>query len=284
VVTPLEAPGGEVAGVLCTVQIDRDDDPVALRRHLGYEHGLRVAAERAGRAQGALLGAISHSLRSPLNALRGWTDLLARASPADQGLQERAAAALARGVAQQTQLLNDIADAFLLVDGGLELDFQPVHLAAVVQRGVELAQESAAARGVSLACFVETPATVASVRGDAQRLAQVVRHLLANAIRFTPAGGAVTATVSLAAEFDTEREHVLLDVRDTGAGIAAEDLPFVLARFGPDERAGTRSSGGVGLGLFLVRRLVELHHGIVAVASEGTGRGARFQVRIPRGC
>jgi signal transduction histidine kinase len=215
---------------------------------------------------------VSHELRTPLNAITGWT-AVARLQRSDAAAVQRALEIIERNARAQKQLIEDLLDVSRIITGKFRLEAGPIDLRHVVQAAMETAQAGAAAKNIALAlrCDPELPLVVA----DGTRLQQVVWNLLANAVKFTPEGGRVGVEVVC------ERGEVELAVRDTGEGIAAEFLPYVFDRFRQADGTITRRHGGLGLGLAIVRHIVELHGGRVRAESEGPGRGARFVVRLP---
>jgi PAS domain S-box-containing protein len=232
----------------------------------------RALAVSANVAKDQFLAVLSHELRSPLNAMMAWLGLLKRGA-LQGGDLTRAVTTIERNVRLQAQLIDDLLDVSRIVSGKLSLESQRVDLGAVVQTAVEDARQAAVAKRVAL----EADITLLdhAVVGDSQRLRQVVSNLLTNAIKFTPSGGWIGVTMH-------ERDgQALIEVRDTGTGIAPDFLPHVFDRFRQADETSTRTHGGLGLGLSIVRHLVELHGGTVGVTSDGPGRGACFQVRLP---
>jgi PAS domain S-box-containing protein len=238
------------------------------------EDSLRSRAEElaaANRAKEDFLATLSHELRTPLNAMLGWTRLL-RMGKLDASARERALETIERNAHVQEQLIADILDVSRIVTGRLRLDLRPIELAPVVDAAVETLQPSAAAKGVALSC---TLGRTGKVLGDPDRLQQVVWNLLSNAIKFTPAGGRVSVALSRSGA------AAVISVTDTGDGIPASLLPYVFDRFTQGDSSVTRMHGGLGLGLSIVRHIVELHGGHVSARSEGPGHGAAFSVRLP---
>ena len=238
------------------------------------EDSLRSRAEElaaANRAKEDFLATLSHELRTPLNAMLGWTRLL-RMGKLDAAARSRALETIERNAHVQEQLIADILDVSRIVTGRLRLDLRPIELAPVVDAAIETLQPSAAAKGVELSC---TLGRTGKVLGDPDRLQQVVWNLLSNAIKFTPAGGRVSVALSRAGA------AAVISVTDTGEGIPAALLPYVFDRFTQGDSSVTRLHGGLGLGLSIVRHIVELHGGEVSARSEGPGRGATFSVRLP---
>jgi PAS domain S-box-containing protein len=232
----------------------------------------RNAAEKANRAKDEFLATLSHELRTPLTPILGWTVML-RSGNLDQPSILRGLEVIERNVRAQTQLIGDLLDVSRIITGKLRLEVRPIDLAPVVEAGVDAVRSSAEAK--EIAVELDLPAGLPPVLGDPDRLQQVVWNLVSNAVKFTPQHGRIV--VRLAKE-DT---HVALQVRDSGKGITPEFLPFVFDRFRQADSTSTRSHGGLGLGLAIVRHLVELHGGTVHAASDGEGGGAVFTVSLP---
>jgi PAS domain S-box-containing protein len=263
---PMRAADGSARGFSLVV---RD---ITERKRL--EDRLRNRAEdlaAANRAKEDFLATLSHELRTPLNAMLGWTRLL-RMGKLDDAGRTRALETIERNAYVQEQLIADILDVSRIVTGRLRLNLRPIDLAPVLDAAIETLQPSAAAKGVELSCEMSR---AGAVLGDPDRLQQVVWNLLSNAIKFTPAGGRVSVTVERAGA------SVHIRVTDTGEGIPASLLPYVFDRFTQGDASVTRAHGGLGLGLSIVRHLVELHGGSVSASSDGPGKGAAFVVRLP---
>jgi CheY-like chemotaxis protein/nitrogen-specific signal transduction histidine kinase len=244
-----------------------------LEKLLVTEQRLRAEAERANRTKDEFLAIVSHELRSPLNALRGWSHLIARTRPLEPELVERAAAAIKRSVEHQARLIDDLLDTSRIMSGRLTLERRPLNFVEVVHAALEVARPAAAAKHVELVTAFDHP--VVTVEGDAGRLQQVMTNLLSNAIKFTPENGRVELSVALVGD------HVRMTVRDNGIGIAPDFLPHVFDRFSQADTSTTRRTGGLGIGLALVRHLVELHGGSVRAESRGPGEGAVFTIDLP---
>ena len=236
-------------------------------------HAARREAEAANRAKDDFLAVLSHELRTPLNATFGWVRML-RSGRLDGAAADHALEVIERSVTQQSRLISDLLDASRIVFGRLELSMQPVDFPALVAAVVESIRPTAEIRGIGLKSELDPDA--GPVQGDPDRLRQVVENILGNAIKFTAPSGAVT--VELVRDID-----VRLIVRDTGRGIDPELLPHVFDRFKQSDIASTRAHSGLGLGLAIVRHLVELHGGRVRAESEGGGQGATFTVVLPIG-
>ncbi len=241
-------------------------------RMLAHEHQMRAEAEGASRIKDEFLATLSHELRSPLQPLLNWAYLL-RSPNLDPASAERALDAIERSTKTLGQLIEDLLDVSRIVTGKLRLVARPVRVQAVVRAAMEAVEAAALAKSVTLETRIE--ADLPAVMGDPDRLQQVLWNLLSNGIKFTPKGGRVTVTVA------GRNSEVTLTVADTGAGIKREFLPHVFERFRQAESSTNRAYGGLGLGLAIVRHLVELHGGSVAVQSEGEGQGATFSVRLP---
>jgi PAS domain S-box-containing protein len=238
------------------------------------EDSLRNRAEElaaANRAKEDFLATLSHELRTPLNAMLGWTRLL-RMGKLDAAARSRALETIERNAHVQEQLIADILDVSRIVTGRLRMDLRPIELAPVIDAAVETLQPSAAAKGVDLSCVL---GRTGKVLGDPDRLQQVFWNLLSNAIKFTPAGGRVSVALTRAGA------AAVISVTDTGDGIPSSLLPYVFDRFTQGDSSVTRMHGGLGLGLSIVRHIVELHGGQVSARSEGPGQGATFSVRLP---
>jgi signal transduction histidine kinase/ActR/RegA family two-component response regulator len=241
-------------------------------RMLEHEHRMRAEAEGASRMKDDFLATLSHELRSPLQPLLNWAYLL-RSPNLDPASAERAIDSIERSTKTLGQLIEDLLDVSRIVTGKLRLQARPVRLPVVVRGALEAVEAAALAKSVTLEARIEPDLPV--VLGDPDRLQQVLWNLLSNGIKFTPRGGRVTVTVA------GRDADVVLTVADTGMGIKPEFLPHVFERFRQADSSTNRAYGGLGLGLSIVRHLVELHGGSVAVQSEGEGQGATFSVRLP---
>jgi signal transduction histidine kinase len=247
------------------------EDARTAARRAELAHAARREAEAANRAKDDFLAVLSHELRTPLNATFGWVRML-RSGQLDGGAAEHALEVIERNVTQQSRLISDLLDASRIVFGRLELSLQPVDFPALVASVVESIRPSAEIRGISLKSELDPEA--GPVNGDPDRLRQVVENILGNAIKFTPPNGAVT--VQLERDIDAR-----LVVSDTGRGIDAEVLPHIFERFKQSDSTSIRGHAGLGLGLAIVRHLVELHGGRVRAESAGVGQGATFTIVLP---
>jgi signal transduction histidine kinase len=242
------------------------------RAHAATEHA-RQEAEQASRAKDEFLAMVSHELRTPLNAIAGWLHVV-RAKKEDPALVERGLETIARNARLLTKVVNDLLDVSRIVAGRISVDRQPVDILPIVQTVLDAVRPVAVEKGVVIDSTMDPWA--GPVLGDAERLQQVVANLVGNAIKFTPSGGRVDVRVA------NDANDVEIVVSDTGPGIAPEFLPHVFESFRQADTGSSRVHGGLGLGLAIVRHLVELHDGTVRAESAGLGHGARFTVRLPR--
>ncbi|HEU4651308.1 MAG TPA: HAMP domain-containing sensor histidine kinase, partial [Croceibacterium sp.] len=233
----------------------------------------RRESEAASRMKDEFLATVSHELRTPLNSVLGWLHLL-RSGKLDQRTAGRGIEAIERNVRLQAQLTGDLLDVSKVLTGKLRLESRPVSLADASRQAVMAAIPAAQAKGVEVSSTI--PDSPVPVLGDATRLRQIAWHLLANAIKFTPRGGAVGLSVEATGDCAT------LVVSDSGPGIAPEFLPRIFDRFTQEDASPTRTAGGLGVGLSLVRDLVELHGGEIRVSNRnGDDAGAVFTARFP---
>ena len=243
-----------------------------LKEALAREQEVRGEAERANRSKDEFIAMVSHELRSPLNAILGWTSALRR-TRRDEQILDRGLEVIERSARMQSQLIEDLMDTARAVRGKLRLEVHPMDLAVVIEKAIEVVRPAAEARGVSL--DIRLDRNVGQITGDPDRLQQVVWNLLSNGVKFTNDGGRV--------EVRLERidPYVRITVSDTGQGIKPEFLPYVFDRYQQAGASGGRRASGLGLGLSLTRQLVEMHGGSVAAESEGEGKGATFTVQLP---
>ena len=273
---PLRDSGGRVigAGAIGSDITARQREEEAMRalvdQKLANERSAREEAERLGRMKDEFLATLSHELRTPLNAILGWTQLL-RMQPEGDSLRD-GLTVIERNSRVQVQLIDDLLDMNRIVSGKLRIEVQRVELRRVLEAALDTVRPTAEAKGVRLEAVLASDIVV---RGDPARLQQVFWNLLNNAIKFTQRGGKVLVAL------ERVNSHVEVSVGDTGTGIAAEFLPFVFDRFRQADASSTRAHGGLGLGLSIVKELVELHGGRVRAASEGIGLGASFVVHLP---
>jgi len=248
-------------------------EELARRAALAMDNAeLYQRAEDANRAKDEFLATVSHELRTPLASILGWARLLRRGG-LTQEKQARALETLERNARAQTRLVEDLLDVSRIVSGKTRLNVETADLARIVESAMDSIRPAAEARGVELLTSVQ-PCTLA---GDPERLHQVLWNLLSNAVKFTPRGGRVSVSM------EVREPTATVTVSDTGQGIRPDFLPHVFERFRQADASVTRVHGGLGLGLAIVRHLVELHGGTVSVTSPGEGQGATFTVRLPLG-
>ncbi len=239
---------------------------------LAGERAAREAAEAANRAKDEFLAIVSHELRSSLNVILGWSQVLASKQD-DAEVTKQAAGAIVLCARMQERLIEDLLDMVRIRSGKLRLVTQSVELSKVVATALEMARPMAERKGVEL--YDHLAPDEGQIHGDPGRLQQIVWNLLTNAIKFTPQGGRVEL------ELKRDGERLSLIIRDTGRGIAPDFLPYIFERFRQAPSSDSRSGEGLGLGLALVRELVELHKGTIDAESLGEGRGSTFIVRFP---
>ena len=246
---------------------NRTKDELLMREQI-----IRAEAEGANRAKDEFLSILSHELRTPLNAILGWSAMLRQRTLSEDKVL-RALETIERNAKSQAQLIEDILDVSRIITGKLRLQVRPVNLVPVIESAIDSVRLAAEAKSIHLQSVLDSQAGL--LLGDANRLQQVVWNLLSNALKFTPKDGRV--------EIRLERvnSHAEITVSDTGLGISSEFLPFVFDRFRQHDSTTTRSYGGLGLGLAIVRQLVELHGGTVTVVSPGIGQGTTFTVTLP---
>jgi signal transduction histidine kinase/ActR/RegA family two-component response regulator len=264
---PYRGPTGEVEGVMSfgfevTDQVHAKSKLEAAVREL----------ENANRAKDEFLATVSHELRTPLTAILGWVRML-RAGGLTEEKRTRALETIERNANAQAQLIEDLLDVSRIGSGRLRLEIDTVDLAAVVEDAIDAIRPAAQSKKVDVREMLDP--SLGHILGDAARLRQVVWNLLTNAVKFTPSGGTVTVAVQ------KRDSAVEISVVDDGQGIAPEFLPNVFERFRQADATTTRTQGGLGLGLAIVRHIVELHGGTVVVESDGPGKGARFTVCLP---
>jgi PAS domain S-box-containing protein len=272
--SPLVDAQGQVIGYIgisvdITEQKRIEDERVRL---LELERAAREVAETASLAKDEFLATVSHELRTPLNAMLGWIYLL-RTGRLDPVTHERALETIERNTRLQAQLIEDLLDVSRIIAGKLRLNIRPMDISSAIVAAIESLRLAAEARGVEYR-FVSDP-SAGVIICDPDRMQQVIWNLLSNAIKFTPRGGHVEIRL------ERENEHALIVVKDTGQGISPEFLPYVFDRFRQADSSATRIHSGIGLGLSIVRHLVELHGGTVMAESAGLDQGSTFTVRLP---
>ena len=244
-----------------------------LRVALVGEQMARAEAETANRMKDEFLATVSHEIRTPLNAIIGWSHLL-RTGRLDEATVTRAIETIDRNAKSQAQLIEDILDVSRMITGKLRLNNEPVDIASVINAAIDSVQLAIDSKDLQLEITLDPSAR--HTVGDANRLQQVVWNLLANAIKFTPSGGRIEVKVERAGS------NVQIRVADNGQGIGKDFLPFIFDRFRQADGTTTRQHGGLGLGLAIVRHLVELHGGTINADSAGEGAGATFTIKLPQ--
>jgi PAS domain S-box-containing protein len=278
---PIRNRDGRIVGVVLVFRdvserrqadVERDIAASERERLLAAERVARAEAERANRLKDDFVAMVSHELRTPLNAILGWTELMLK-DHHRSAVIERGLPIVARNTRLQAQLISDLLDISRIVSGKLRLDIQSVDLTSVIEAAIETVQQAADARGVTIERHLD--ATIGPMAGDPARLQQIVWNLLSNALKFTPQAGRVRVSL----RGTGSRAEII--VEDNGGGIRAEFLPHVFDRFQQADASRTRRFGGLGLGLSIVKNLVEFHGGMVNATSEGEGRGATFTISLP---
>jgi PAS domain S-box-containing protein len=271
---PYRNQAGEVIGLIGIandisdrVQLERDRE-----RILQQEQAAREAAEKANRIKDELLAVLSHELRSPLNPILGWSKLLLTGK-VDASKTTEALTAIERNAKLQSQLIEDLLDVSRILQGKLSLNVIPVTLKTIIGAAQETVKLAAEAKNIQIQTVLAP--NIGQVLGDTGRLQQILWNLLSNAVKFTPVGGRVEVRL-MQINHDAQ-----IQISDTGKGINPDFLPHVFEHFRQEDGATTRKFGGLGLGLAIVRQLVELHGGTVFVNSPGEGQGATFTVRLP---
>jgi PAS domain S-box-containing protein len=242
-------------------------------RLLVRERRAREEAEAANRTKDHLLAIVSHELRTPLNSILGWTRLL-QSGDLDEAARSHALDVIARSASTQTRLVEDLLDLSRVVTGQMRLEFEACDLVTLVDGALDAVRPAAGAKGITL--VTDLARDIGPIAGAPDRLRQVVWNLAMNAIKFTPPGGRVEVVVARAAD-----RSVRIVVADTGVGIGPDVLPHVFEQFRQEDSSSTRAHGGLGLGLALVKHLVEIHGGEVHAESPGKGKGATFTVTLP---
>jgi PAS domain S-box-containing protein len=280
-ISPLIAEDGRVIGTLTVIEdvterVTREAELQAQvdarTQALAREKAAREEAEEANRLKDEFLATVSHELRTPLTSILGWSNMLL-AGRLEGEAHDRALDIIHRNAQSQNQLISDLLDVSRIISGKLRLDLRTVELPSVIEAAVEATRPAAEAKAVRLTTALDPRA--GPINGDADRLQQVVWNLLTNAIKFTDAGGEIEVRLG------SVDSRVEITVRDTGMGIDPEFLPHIFDRFRQADPATNRVHGGMGLGLSIVRQLVELHGGTVRAESEGVGKGATFVVSLP---
>jgi PAS domain S-box-containing protein len=272
---PIRGADGVLLGVVLVFR-DVTDKRQAERQRaalLAQEQAARREAEALSRSKDEFVATVSHELRTPLNAIFGWVRLL-RSGALDEAGRAHALEVVERNTRAQSQLVDDLLDMSRVITGNLRLEMRTVDLGPVLEAAMDAVRPTAAVREIEMT--LNATGGPAVVSGDPDRLQQIVWNLLTNSIKFTPKGGRIAAQLTI------EGSEAVVQVRDTGIGIAPDLLPHVFERFRQRGSSESRSHGGLGIGLALVRHLVELHGGSVTAESPGDGGGATFTVRLPR--
>ncbi len=239
----------------------------------GNERNARREAEIATRLRDEFMAMVSHELRTPLNAILGWARII-KSGKVNKEMESKAVDTIIKNAETQNRLIEDLMDVSRVMSGKLVLEFETVNPEELVTNSVEAVQPSAADKFISLNLDIDENVKEKTISGDPNRLRQVVLNLLTNAIKFTPESGKIDV------ELTAEDQWIVVKIKDNGAGISQEFLPFVFERFRQDA-ANIKKSGGLGLGLAIVRHLTELHGGTVSVESKGENKGATFTVKFP---
>jgi PAS domain S-box-containing protein len=253
-------------------QIERQREALLLQ-----EHAARVeaqAAERANRSKDVFLATLSHEMRTPLNAILGWAGILRAESCTSEDLQE-GLEVIERNAKAQATLIEDVLDVSRIVSGQLRLELGRCDFRSFITAAIETVQTAARAKGIQISFDIETAAESSTISCDAHRMQQVIWNLLSNAVKFSPQNSKVTVFVA------RYPSGVEIRVQDNGPGIGPEFLPFVFDRFRQADSSSKRRFGGLGLGLSIVKHIVELHGGTVKVESDGEGMGSTFTVNLP---
>jgi signal transduction histidine kinase/CheY-like chemotaxis protein len=236
------------------------------------EQASRMEAEAANRSKDLFLATLSHEVRTPLNAILGWATIL-RTGKCDAADMKEGMEVIERNCKAQAQLIEDVLDVSRIVSGKLRLEIRPCQLVDIIEAAIDVVRPAADAKGVRLETTLDPAASHASC--DQDRIQQVVWNLLANAVKFTPQGRTVRITLA------RDRSTALIQVSDEGQGISPGFLPYVFDRFRQADSTTQRKFGGLGLGLSIVKHIVEMHGGAVRAESAGEGRGATFTINLP---
>ncbi len=273
-VSPVRDAQGNIIGASKVARdiTERKRAEVERERLMQQEQAARRIAEEASRLKDDFLATVSHELRNPLNSIVGWAGLLS-SGRLDEKTIARAVEAITRAAQAQDQIISDLLDVSRVISGRLRLDVRPLQLIEVLETAIEAMRPAIDAKQIRLLTLLDPAA--GPMAGDPNRLRQVFWNLLSNAVKFTPRNGRIQI---LSQRTDS---HIEIIVSDTGVGIETQFLPYVFDRFRQGDSGTNRQSGGLGLGLAIVRHLVELHGGTVCAESKGTGQGASFTVKLP---
>jgi PAS domain S-box-containing protein len=272
-VSPIKDQSGRIVGASKVARdiTDRKRAEAELERLLASEKQSRGQAEEASRLKDEFLAVVSHELRSPLNAITGWASLLLMRQLDDK--TKHAIETILRNAQTQTQLVADLLDVSRIVTGQLRLNVRSFQIIPVIEAAIEVVRPAADAKSIRIETILDPSS--GPVAGDPDRMQQIFWNLLSNAVKFTPKDGRIQVRLQLV------NSHVEVVVSDTGKGVDPNLLPYIFERFRQGDGSTTREHGGLGLGLAIVRHLVELHGGVVNAYSEGQGRGTEFILQLP---
>ena len=268
--TPLEQGNGAVVShldITSRKQMEREREEILAKMHQAYRE-----AGTANRLKDEFLSTISHELRTPLTSIVGWTQMLLDGK-VDASMTRHGLETIHRNAQSQAQLIENLLDVSRIITGKLKIEAQPIHLSAIIESAIEAVAPTATAKHISIKSFVEEE--TGQVYADPRRVRQILWNLLTNAIKFTPRNGEIEVRLRNVVSFAE------ISVKDTGVGIKPECLPHVFDRFRQADGTRTRKFGGLGLGLAIVRHLVEMHGGTVEVSSDGENKGSTFTFRLP---
>lgn len=273
-VSPIRDSEGKIIGASKIARdiTERKAHELRLQQALAEAEQAKKEAEEANRLKDQFLSTISHELRTPLTSVMGWISML-RSGRLDEAKIVRALETIDRNVKWQAQLIEDLLDISRIANGKMRLELKPLNLSSVIHDAVDSIMPTAEAKGLRLQVVID-PGT-GSVIGDYDRLQQVIWNLLANAVKFTPAGGRIRI------ELERGESQAEITVSDTGIGINPQFLPFIFERFAQEDSSNTRAYGGLGMGLAIVKYIIELHGGTVRATSEGTDKGSAFTLMLP---
>jgi signal transduction histidine kinase len=254
------------------LQRERRRSEEKLEQLMVLEQRARASAELANRVKDEFLAMLSHELRTPLNAIVGWTKLL-KSDTLGESDRVRGIDVIDRNATAQRAIIDELLDVSRIITGKLKLETRPIDPAVVLDAAIDAIRPAALAKEIEIVTAIERDCGL--VVGEAVRLQQVIWNLLSNAVKFTPKGGRIDVRLKVAGR------NFEISISDTGEGIAADFLPYIFDRFSQADTSSRRRHGGLGVGLSIVRSLVELHGGEVSVASDGPGKGATFTIRLP---
>jgi PAS domain S-box-containing protein len=271
---PIKDPAGKIIGIIVVFHDVSERRRAEQEREQSFEREqtARNEAEAANRLKDEFLATVSHELRTPLNAILGWAAMINRGVLEEETIAN-ALRVIERNARAQAEIIDDILDVSRVITGKLRIDAKPIELAPIIQSAIDTVRPAANAKALTLTVSLDRNAGL--VAGDADRLRQIIWNLVSNAIKFTPRGGRIEARL------ERVDSHVEVRVSDSGVGIDKQFLPYVFERFTQADSSMTRAHSGLGLGLAIVRHLVEMHGGTVSAESGGEGQGAVFKVQLP---